>query len=634
MLRWLNLIIVLFCGINTIVIASNSNDSIDVKLGNLTGDDKLREMHSMAMDIVSVQPDRADSLANQILNSCSKEQGLFKGLAYYVKAESHFYKEEFDDAIKFYLRAEPFFNEERDSARLSGVYSNLALVHSYKANYKTSMLYYEQSLKIDTDRKNRLGMAKTLQNMGLIFGNWKKYELQKSYYSRALNIYKELEDKRSIADMSLNIGATLVMQKKYEEGYPYYIEALQSYKELKDSVRIASVKTNIGCYYNRLERYDDAYNYIIEAIELFENVGEKRKLISAYSALGDLYLGKGEKSKAIEIYQKCEEITSSLGIMEQKADNLHCLYKTYKEISDFENALRVHEQYIVIRDSIYAEEKLDKILELENKYLLQKSQNKVTELTAKNRLYTIIFLGIAFALISGGVFLIFYTRDRGMKEKQRLLSLEQKVLRTQMNPHFIFNSLSAIQCYILENKIMDAVDFLADFASLMRMVLHYSREEYITLEQEREVLDFYIDLQNKRFGDMVKYRIEIDEGLENSSIMIPPMLAQPFIENSFEHGELYKRNDGEILVKFKKKGKSLSYLIEDNGIGISAKIKESNSPTTKKHKSMALKITKERLKLINKSHVGHKINLTVEDRSKYGKSGTRVEFTIPLEEMN
>ncbi|MGQ1785898.1 MULTISPECIES: tetratricopeptide repeat protein [unclassified Saccharicrinis] len=597
-------------------------------------DDRLEQMQELALEIVSTQTDKADSIAREILSKSKKSQIRYKALGYYILGEAEYYREHYNLALKYYRKAEPYLEMNSDSVKMAANFSNLGLMYLYKANYKKSLLYYERSFELEKLISDTLGMAKSLQNMGLIVGHWGKYEMQNDYYKQAIALYEELDDKKSMADMALNLGVSLIFQDELDEGYNYYKKALHTYEELNDSDRIASVYTNLGYYKIRVKEYGEALGYFNKGIGIFKTLDKKSGLIQSYTGLGDLYVAMGQRRKAVDIYQKCELINQKVGLLDTRGENLFSLYEAYKSMGDVENALRVFEQHQLIKDSIFNLEQFEKILELENKYVLQKSQSQVSELKARNRLYTIISLGVSFLVISGGIFMFFYTRDRSMKEKQRLLSLEQKVLRTQMNPHFIFNSLSAIQCYILENKTMDAVDFLADFASLMRMVLHYSKEEYISLEQEREILDFYIDLQNKRFGDKVKYEIQIDEELENTKIMIPPMLAQPFIENSFEHGELYKKDDGHISVKFKKKGKNLSYMIEDNGVGISSKRRESSSPSSKKHKSLALKITKERLKLINNNHTGARVALLVEDRIKYGENGTRVEFTIPLQVLN
>ncbi len=599
---------------------------------------QIDSLYKTAINIADSNPNKADSIANKIIELTLKNDKNLKALAYIIKGEANYYQQNYDSALQMYMDAAPLLKELNDSVKIAGNYSNLGLIYLLKANYKTALSYYDKSYHLESLLNDSIGMAKSLQNMGLIAGNWQRYELQQSYYQQSLKIYEKLKEIRSIADISLNLGVSLITQEKYKDGLQYYKDALKAYEQLQDSSRIASVYTNIGYYHVRTMDFDKANLYLNKAIFIFKKLKDKTGLLNTYAALGDVCAKQGNKQKAIELYTQCEKINASIGLTEIRINNLFSLYEAYKEIGNFEKALYTFETYKTLSDSIYSNENLNKILDLENKYLKQKNQNQITRLKSRNRLYTIIFLAISFILIFGGVFFFFFNRDKGMKEKQRLLALEQNVLRTQMNPHFIFNSLSVVQCYILENKTMESVDFLADFAGLMRMVLHYSKEQFITLSQEKEVLDYYIDLQIKRFGDNVKYEIEIDENIDRSKTMIPPMLAQPFIENSFEHGELCKMKDGKITVKFEKKGTNLSYRIEDNGIGILSKKKEVHrkNPTTnnKKHKSLAIKITKERLLLINKNHLGQKINLTVQDKSKFNQTGTLVEFTIPLREMN
>ncbi|TLX77551.1 tetratricopeptide repeat protein [Labilibacter sediminis] len=621
----------LFAGLPFLCYA-NPIDSINQKLDQLSREEKLEALHEHSISLAPTDPIQAQIYARELLKLSKKDQYRYKGLAHYDLGETYYYMELYKEALDSYKKAEPYLIVANDSSRLAGNYSNIGLIYLYQANYKKSLSYYEKSLQLETKLNDSLGVAKSLQNIGIIFGNWSRYEVQEDYYKKALKIYKKLNDTQSIADISLNLGVTMIRQGATNEAYDYYKQALKAYVTTKDSSRIASVYTNLGYYCTNVSQYDEALSYFQKSIQIFKQINEKSGLIHAYTGLGDLMAVQGNNKGAIEMYMKCEEINATVGLLHTQQENIYSLYENYKAIGDFENAIRVLEEYHQIKDSIYSKEQFNKILQLEDKFIHQKNKSELTALKAQNKLYAISSILLLFFLISGGLFAFYYKRSKRLIKNQRLMSLEQKVLRTQMNPHFIFNSLSAIQCYVLDNKTMDAVDFLADFASLMRMVLQYSQEEYITLEQERSILDHYISLQNKRFGDKIKYKIVIDEHLEKSKTMIPPMLAQPFIENSFEHGELYRRENGNITVKFEKKSKNISFCIEDNGIGISRNTSSKNH-TTSTHKSLAMKITKERLKLINKN-IHNKVGLQVENRAKYGQDGTRVEFTIPLVEMN
>ncbi len=608
-------------------------DSIKSVIDQLSGDEKLEALYRYSFETSASAPDFSKELSAELLKFSDKTQYRYKALAYYNYGEVYFYQEQFDDALAYYKKAQPYLLLCKDSSMLSANYSNIGLVNYYKANYSEAIENYEGCLAIDKSLNDSLGIAKTYQNMGLVFGEWGNSDLRTTYFKKALELYKKVGDKISIADINLNLGVTESRNDNLKSANKYYEQALKVYNQLEDSSRVASVMNNLGCNYLKMEKYNTAKSYFNKSVEVFESLNNKSGMIHALSGLGDVFAVLGQKTKAIELYKKCEALNREVGLYESRLDNLYSLYETYKEIKHFDDAIRVIEEYHNIKDSLFNEDQANKMLELESKYIYQKTQSQVSELTAKNRLYLFVITIIVFVALLAVAYWIFYLRTKRLEEKQRLLRLEQKVLRTQMNPHFIFNSLSAIQCYVLDNKVADAVDFLADFAGLMRMVLQYSQEEYITLAQEREILDYYINLQNRRFGDKISYKIIVDETLDNTKTMIPPMLAQPFIENSFEHGELFKREDGNITVSFKKQGKVISYCVEDNGVGVeeSTVKKEKN---IKKHKSLALKITRERLNLINNKDRNSKVGLIVEDRRSAGSEGTRVVFTIPLMESN
>ena len=606
-------------------------DSIHGELHLLSGNKKLDMLYELAMEKVQTDPEVCEQLANELLERCGEEQFVYKGLAYHALGEMYYYKEMYAEALEKYVLAEPFFLKSKDSVRISANYSNKGLMYYYRADYDRAALCYEKSLAIDEVLNDSVGIAKACQNLGLIFSEGGSIELQREYYERAGEIYKELNDVRSSADIYLNLGVSCSRVEDYKRAKRYYKKALGIYEDIGDSSRIASIQNNLGCAFMNEGDYVVAENYFNKSRDIFQALGEKMGMVYALTGLGDLYAQKGMQNKAVELYKRCEEINESIGILGTQQENLMGLYEAYKKMGRYKEAVRVLEDYYALRDSVFNEAQISKMNELESKYLFQKSQNEVSELTARNRLYVILIIVIAFLFLLGVAYAVYYHHTRKLQEKQRLLRLEQKVLRTQMNPHFIFNSLSAIQCYVLDNKVSDAVDFLADFAGLMRMVLQYSQDEYISLEQELEILEFYINLQNRRFGERISYDIVVDGSLDNAKTLIPPMLAQPFIENSFEHGELYKREGGSISVRFERCNGSIHYCIEDNGIGLDVSM-DKKVGSTKKHKSLAMKITRERLGLINQSN-SNKVGLMVEDRNKYGEEGTRVLFTIPYREM-
>ncbi|MGM0406528.1 MAG: two-component regulator propeller domain-containing protein [Bacteroidota bacterium] len=237
--------------------------------------------------------------------------------------------------------------------------------------------------------------------------------------------------------------------------------------------------------------------------------------------------------------------------------------------------------------------------------------------------YTLILI-IKFSIIGW----ILYLRFRKYRAEKENAQLEQKLLRSQMNPHFIFNALFSIQSFIYAQQNEEADRFLTKFSRLLRLILENSRESLITVESEIQTIGNYLDLQKLRFDEKFQFKIIVDPKINKEEIMIPPMLAQPFIENAIEHGfykkdKKYNLNIGIWLVE-----KNIIYTIEDNGIGID-KSKKLNKTSSKGHKSLGMKITNERilnLKKITKQN----IKIQVIDLEGEGKSGTRVVFTIPV----
>jgi len=208
--------------------------------------------------------------------------------------------------------------------------------------------------------------------------------------------------------------------------------------------------------------------------------------------------------------------------------------------------------------------------------------------------------------------------------------LNQKLLRLQMNPHFIFNSLSAIQNYIYTNQTHLAGNYLSDFAHLIRLILNNSRSELIPFEKELETINLYLKLQKLRFEDKFDYHIEVDPELKNGEYEIPPMLAQPFLENAIEHGLKNLDRKGQLNIHYRWFDGMIRFELEDNGIGLTAgkKHKEESKPG---HESLAISICKKRLEILRNKRGGEITFLLEEIKNAAGEvKGTRVAFNIPV----
>ncbi|HVS98216.1 MAG TPA: two-component regulator propeller domain-containing protein [Puia sp.] len=223
------------------------------------------------------------------------------------------------------------------------------------------------------------------------------------------------------------------------------------------------------------------------------------------------------------------------------------------------------------------------------------------------------------------------TRKRRLVEKERQRSLandlEMQALRAQMNPHFIFNSLTSINRFILKSDTLAASDYLTRFSRLIRLVLNNSKRSFISLEDELEMLRLYLDMEMLRFKDAFIYSIRIGEGIDAAAAFIPPMLIQPFVENAVWHGLMHKQGLGKLDIQIENDNDLLVITITDNGVGRSHEC-VSTSKSAQKRKSMGIDITKKRLSLVNGAQDTDGLTIVDLFNQQGNPCGTRVIIKI------
>jgi ligand-binding sensor domain-containing protein len=220
-------------------------------------------------------------------------------------------------------------------------------------------------------------------------------------------------------------------------------------------------------------------------------------------------------------------------------------------------------------------------------------------------------------------------RDK-IELRERIASSEMKALRSQMNPHFLYNSLNAIRLFVLQNDSDNAEKYLVKFARLMRLILDNSRQEWVSLPSELQQLKLYMDLEQLRFNHKFDYTIQIPDSLSLEQVLIPPMIIQPYIENAILHGIAHKKTKGHIHVSIALGVDCLKCIVEDDGVGrkITQEIKRKSIPS---HKSVGLQVTEERLLLIS-HHKGRKGSVQIDDLYDENKEplGTKVSIELPF----
>jgi LytS/YehU family sensor histidine kinase len=243
-------------------------------------------------------------------------------------------------------------------------------------------------------------------------------------------------------------------------------------------------------------------------------------------------------------------------------------------------------------------------------------------------------------MIAGVLLIIIFIRYRGIRRikyeeylktvfNKQLAQAETKALRAQMNPHFIFNSLNSINSMVIEQKHEIASEYLIKFSKLIRLILDNSRSETISLDKELETLKLYVLLESARFENKFKCLYQVDEDVNTGSIMIPPMLLQPFVENAIWHGLMQKETEGTIILEIKKVDEAfLKISITDDGIGREKAAELKSKSAT--HRSHGLKVTSQRIDMMNKlNSTGAHVHIFDLKDDQGNAAGTKVELIIP-----
>ncbi|PHN02147.1 ligand-binding sensor domain-containing protein [Flavilitoribacter nigricans] len=214
--------------------------------------------------------------------------------------------------------------------------------------------------------------------------------------------------------------------------------------------------------------------------------------------------------------------------------------------------------------------------------------------------------------------------------ERKLADEKLSALKAQMNPHFLFNCLNSIDHYIIKNDIAKASEYLGNFSQLMRLTLQNSRVSFVPLNEELEALRLYLEMENLRFNGNFDYEIRLDDQIDPEGIEIPPMMIQPFVENSIWHGLMHKKQGGKLSITIRQQGAYLSCLVEDNGVG-RARARELEAHRSSKRRSFGMRITEDRIRMINELYnAGANVEITDLYDQDGEAAGTRVVLNLPL----
>ena len=463
--------------------------------------------------------------------------------------------------------------------------------------YFSALKYQEKSGDISTAAATQGAIATVYEDQG---------NLPKAlaYNKEALKGYETIKDPgvQGIYEKSViihNIGFIYYKMGNFDEAMRYYSRSMKISKDMGFSDHHAFIADKIGNIYASQGNYSAAEAMYKEGLSY---AGGSRVKANVLISIGELYRNNGAFSKSVTELKEALKISLEIEDSDMLQRSYRNLYKTYKAMGESAKALEMYEQFIRVKTASREEEAKNILAQQELKYTYEKKEllnraqheKKLASLKAVNdrrnarNSVAIIFVSVFF--LAGMLFLFYYFRQKSRLNAARNEELKQKLLLTQMNPHFIFNSVDNIQSLIYNKQDKEAISYLTKFSKLTRQILENSRENYILLSEEIAMLDNYMTIQKLLYNNNFTYDIQIAGDIDPESLLVPPMLTQPFIENAIRHGLKSKKEGGLVKIHYYTKNDQLQFEVIDNGSGL--------LNTSKEHKSLSTQITRERLQSI------------------------------------
>lgn len=557
----------------------------------------------------------------------------------------------YQEALEYHEKAFAIFKERNDSARMANSLNNTAVVYLYLNDYRQSLGFNLRALRILNRLGNKAATANTLLNIGLVHKNLSSFDKALAYQQDALSLFRQTGDKQGMINALGNIGNIYHGIDSNAQALDYYQRSLELSQAAGDRRGIASNTSNIGIVYSGMGEYRKALDKFEAALQINERSGDKKRIAGDLVEMAKIYLDAPEGLlKQLNISDvngivhryglRSLEIGKEIASLDVQRDAWDILSRVNQKKQLFREALAAYKNHISLRDSIMNSEVKNDIQKKEMEFNFQrkemrlrseqeKQQAEAVAAISRQRLIRNSSIAIGMVILAAGIAsFFFYKRKRDATEKQQAAefklkeaSNEMDLLLLQMNPHFIFNSLNSINHYMDNNEKEKATLFTTRFARLMRLTLENSRQKETTLANDIYLLEQYLELERLRLNDAFSYKIKIEENIDPELTFVPPMLLQPFVENSIWHGISAKPSGGSIFIEVKKEGDTLRYIVEDNGGGRKLK-----TPEMEKRTSMGIKITESRISMINALKGGNAA-VTLIDLEK----GLRAEVVLPFE---
>lgn len=605
---------------------------------NLFKSNKANSFHKLIDSATAYKKISAEKSMRFIIESIKNSSSVKQNAqAFEVLGDVNMYWKQYDLAVSNYRISLNSFQSNKVKLKLGEAYMK-------NNNYQESVTIYNTLNKKELSNYQKVEL---FEGLGDVYFKMHDYKKAIEAYNEGLRVAQEHLITPKVTDLNSKIAQAFDASGSVKEAKAFYSNSLNLASK-QNKKRSVEEKIKVADFNNSKEDYDDEIKLREEAIldirdieteaavdnesdfttqkqnykignALFlqknyvEAIPYLEKSIAEADKREDLVVGKDAKRKLSEVY----DVTG----------NYEKAYETYKAYTESVEELYIKKNQEIAQAARFAKrisENQNRIVSLEKdrelsegKYQLNIEQNK----NQKIIIYSLIG-GLLLLLLTA---YLMYKYIKQQKLANNLLAL--KSLRSQMNPHFIFNALNSVNSFIATNDERTANKYLSDFSKLMRAVLENSEEDFIPLQKEIELLELYTKLEHFRFQDKFDYNISVDKAIAIDSYQIPPMLLQPYIENAVWHGLRYKKEKGFLDISIVKTGEDeIAITIADNGIG-REKSQALKTENQQKHNSKGMGNIKKRVAILNEMYKD-KVDVFIDDYQPIGDKGTKVVVTL------
>lgn len=655
-------------------------DSLLQVLPAQQGIERVHTLNRLALSLSFEDAEKSTHYADQAM-MLAKQMNYTEGIAmaYSNYGFIQFYEGNYPDALNFFYEALHIYEELGNLRKAAAMYMELATIHFYANNIEKAIEIGENMVIPGYRAKDGAGntvggfydTVRSFSKLGLPYRMTGRSDTALIIYQR----YMEAGRKHGfdIIDLLVHeaIVASCFMETGNVDSAVYYFWKALAYPEVNQSVHALKheLKRRLASIYTMYGEPDSALYYYRQAYQWLEHHGYLRSAFVAAWELGGFYAKLGQHSESEKHWLEAGKLVNEMNEKSSfyRYDSLKYtvsygtelffpfskkfvqeyiyryatwvyrdLYRYYQKRDDLRPAMYYLQAYTVAKDTLDRLTRNREAVEIQTRFETTRKDAEILALNQANELKELRLMkftwfigglaGLAFFIVLVAVIL---HRQNKLKNSRLNLIMQQRLLRSQMNPHFLFNSLASIQNVIIMEKPAIASDYLGRFSKLMRQILNSTAVEYVSLEEEISSIENYLALQKVRYRDMFDYTLEVDVEIDTETTRIPPMLAQPFIENAIEHGIFSKGSKGQISVLFKLEHNRILLEIRDDGIG-RKKAQELTEQRDKDHKSMATAITHERIAVLNRK-LKRKITMQITDlMGENGEArGTKVVFGLP-----